>query len=109
MLLLRIFKSSKVELYGFYCHSGNAYSSETELAASGYLSDELKMVDEAAKRAQELLKPEDNPFWVLSVGSTPTANAASKAKVRDKLKVLLTGKLEIHAGKCSKREDCTSY
>jgi D-serine deaminase-like pyridoxal phosphate-dependent protein len=58
----------------------------------------LLTVNEAAKKAMSLLKVGDRPSWVLSVGSTPTAHAASKAEVREKLKTTLVGELEIHAG-----------
>jgi D-serine deaminase-like pyridoxal phosphate-dependent protein len=62
------------------------------------LSDELKTVNEAAKKAARLLGTTEIPDWVLSVGSTPTAHAASRSEIRAKLRRTLLGKLEIHAG-----------
>jgi len=97
-LLARIVNSTTIDIYGFYCHSGNAYASASQEIASGFLSDELTAVNEAAQKALSLLKAEARPSWVLSVGSTPTAHAASVAEVREKLQATLLGDLEIHAG-----------
>jgi len=97
-LLERIIHSKAIDIYGFYCHSGNAYASSTKEAASNFLSDELRTVNEAAKKAAAMLNVADKPDWVLSVGSTPTAHAASRVEIRENLRTTLLGKLEIHAG-----------
>ena len=85
-----------MEIYGFYAHAGNAYASTSSDEAAQFLSSEVETVNKAAELAKGLISGERPPF-VLSVGSTPTAHAAS-AETRSKLKELLHGTLELHAG-----------
>ncbi|KAF9535443.1 putative serine dehydratase domain-containing protein [Crepidotus variabilis] len=98
-----ILKSSAVTLHGFYGHAGNAYGSTSLSEASGFLSGEVHSVNTAAKIALDLISQlgereisVTQPF-VLSVGSTPTAHAAS-AETRKLLSEALHGVLELHAG-----------
>ncbi|THH01788.1 hypothetical protein EW026_g948 [Hermanssonia centrifuga] len=101
-LLKRLFASPIVSIHGFYCHAGHAYSSTSLDAASAFLSTEVNAVNTAAGLALSLLAsvpgaaPKEIPF-VLAVGSTPTAHAAS-AETREKLASFLNGTLELHAG-----------
>ena len=99
VLVKGISASESIGIYGFYCHSGNAYASTSLSQASNFLSAELDTVNAACKIALELIAPEKRPErYVLSVGSTPTAHAAASSETREKLKALLHGELEIHAG-----------
>ncbi|KAF5313039.1 hypothetical protein D9619_003555 [Psilocybe cf. subviscida] len=97
-----ILASPAVTLHGFYGHAGNSYASTSLSEASAFLSGEVQCVNIAAKSALDLLKsgfPEasvSKPF-VLSVGSTPTAHAAS-AEAKKLLSEVLHGALELHAG-----------
>ncbi|KAJ7484688.1 putative serine dehydratase domain-containing protein [Mycena latifolia] len=77
--LKSLFDSPAIYVYGFYIHAGNAYASTSASDAESFLSSEVHA-----------------PF-VLSVGSTPTAHAAT-AESRAALSTLLHGKLELHAG-----------
>jgi len=101
-LVIALFSSPAASVYGFYGHAGNAYASKSLSEASTFLSGEVDAVNTAAGRALALLsgtlkmEPPTEPF-VLSVGSTPTAHAAS-AETRAKLSTFLHGKLELHAG-----------
>lgn len=101
-LVKRALSSSAISLYGFYCHAGNAYGSTSLDEASAFLSSEVDLVNRSAKQAKELMTDIANsvvhqqPF-VLSVGSTPTAHAATE-ETRAKLSSLLHGTLELHAG-----------
>ncbi|KIP03951.1 hypothetical protein PHLGIDRAFT_25851 [Phlebiopsis gigantea 11061_1 CR5-6] len=101
-LLDVLFASPIVSVYGFYCHAGQAYASTSFDAAKSFLSAEVDTVNTAAGHALAILKgtpgavPRAEPF-VLSVGSTPTAHAAT-AETRDKMASLLNGRLELHAG-----------
>ncbi|KAJ3511409.1 hypothetical protein NLJ89_g4113 [Agrocybe chaxingu] len=101
-LVRAILKSPATSLHGFYGHAGNAYGSTSLPEASLYLSGEVESVNAAAKNALEIISQLDvepsvtNPF-VLSVGSTPTAHAAS-AETRNALSQVLNGVLELHAG-----------
>jgi D-serine deaminase-like pyridoxal phosphate-dependent protein len=98
-LVGKALKSSTVSVYGFYCHAGNAYASTSISEATNFLSSEVEAVNTAAKLAQAILEEfqEPRPKFVLSVGSTPTAHAAS-AETRARLQSLLYGELELHAG-----------
>lgn len=102
-LLTTIFASPAISLHGFYCHAGNSYASTSLLEASIALSSEVEAVNTAAGLALAVLagSPQygvrDRPF-VLSVGSTPTAHAAS-AETKARITSLLNGTLELHAGK----------
>ncbi|RSH89097.1 hypothetical protein EHS25_002763 [Saitozyma podzolica] len=67
--------SDHVEIYGFYSHFGQSYASKSLSKASEYLSGEVECVNSAARVARDL--GATNPF-VLSVGATPTAHAATQ-------------------------------
>ncbi|KAG5635619.1 hypothetical protein H0H81_010602 [Sphagnurus paluster] len=84
-LLSALFISPAISVFGFYGHAGNSYASKSSSEASAFLSAEVEAVNCAAE-----------PF-VLSVGSTPTAHAAS-SETRDLLSSQLHGILELHAG-----------
>ena len=98
-LLELAIKSPAIEIFGFYCHAGHAYSSTSQGEASKYLTSEVNAVNDAAKLALSLLGRDEtgSKRFVLSVGSTPTAHAAT-AESRIKVKDLLHGRLELHAG-----------
>jgi len=101
-LLSAVFSSSAVSVYGFYSHAGQSYASTNLPEASSFLSAEVDAVNVAAGLALALLEgtpgvaPRNTPF-ILAVGATPTAHAAT-AETRDKLASLLNGTLELHAG-----------
>lgn len=101
-LLSVILASPTISLYGFYCHAGNSYASTSLPQASSILSAEVEVVNTAAGLALAMLSSSpsygarDQPF-VLAVGSTPTAHAAS-AETKAQLALLLNGTLELHAG-----------
>lgn len=101
-LVTASFKSKFIDVYGFYCHAGNAYASTSLGQAANFLSSEVVAVNDAAKAALEILsaiEPSEKPSFVLSVGSTPTAHAAS-GETRKLLSEYLYGTLELHAGQC---------
>ena len=95
-------KSPAITLHGFYGHAGNSYGSKSLSEASEFLSKEVDSVNTAAKSALDMIVnsyPDavvSKPF-VLSVGSTPTAHAAS-AETKQLLSQMLYGALELHAG-----------
>jgi D-serine deaminase-like pyridoxal phosphate-dependent protein len=96
-LIEKVLASSWITLYGFYAHAGNAYASTSSAHAEEYLESEVEAVNRAASIALALSKktlPEVD--WVLSVGSTPTAHAASGNKPGELERLL--GTLELHAG-----------
>jgi D-serine ammonia-lyase len=101
-LLTSIFTSTAISVYGFYTHAGQSYASTSLPEASTFLSAEVDAVNTAAGLALALLEgtpgvaPRNSPF-ILAVGSTPTAHAAT-AETREKLAALLNGTLELHAG-----------
>ncbi|KAF8227433.1 hypothetical protein L208DRAFT_1366020 [Tricholoma matsutake] len=101
-LLSMLFTSPAISVYGFYGHAGNSYASKSLAEASSYLSSEVDAVNSAAAAALDMfsgssvMKEHQQPF-VLSVGSTPTAHAAS-AETRVLLSKVLHGTLELHAG-----------
>ena len=101
-LLSLLFASPAISLYGFYCHAGNSYASTSLPQASSILSAEVEAVNTAAGLALAMLSGSpsyavrEQPF-VLAVGSTPTAHAAS-AETKAQLGLLLNGTLELHAG-----------
>ena len=101
-LLSTLFTSPAISVYGFYGHAGNSYASKSLAEASMYLSSEVDAVNSAAAIALDMfsgssvLDVHQQPF-VLSVGSTPTAHAAS-AETRILLSKVLHGTLELHAG-----------
>ncbi|KAJ7265950.1 putative serine dehydratase domain-containing protein [Mycena haematopus] len=100
--LKSLFESPAISVYGFYIHAGNAYASTSTSQAASFLSSEVHAVNDAAAIALPILASSANaaahnqPF-VLSVGSTPTAHAAT-AESRAALSTLLHGSLELHAG-----------
>ncbi|KAJ8487514.1 hypothetical protein ONZ45_g14313 [Pleurotus djamor] len=100
-LIQAISISNAIDLYGFYAHAGNAYGSESLSGAESFLSSEVQVVNEAAAVGLQVQASLDGqrqwPRFVLSVGSTPTAHAAS-AESRATLDKLLHGDLELHAG-----------
>ncbi|KAI0032750.1 putative serine dehydratase domain-containing protein [Vararia minispora EC-137] len=97
-LLKAAFASPAVDVYGFYAHAGNSYASTSLDEASSFLSSEVQVVNQAAELAKAFVSADDaRPSFVLSVGSTPTAHSAS-AEARERLKELLHGTLELHAG-----------
>lgn len=101
-LIQFILKSTAVSLHGFYGHAGNSYGSTSLSEASHFLSGEVECVNTAAKLALSVMsKLEGTPSvtqpFVLAVGSTPTAHAAS-AETRKFLSEALYGTLELHAG-----------
>jgi len=91
-------------IHGFYGHAGNSYASTSLPQASSFLSDEVRTVNKAAEIALNEISGDTRctqPF-ILSVGSTPTAHAAS-TKAKQLLSQTLHGKLELHAGKVSEQ------
>jgi D-serine deaminase-like pyridoxal phosphate-dependent protein len=101
-LMQVLFASPAISVHGFYGHAGNSYASTSLTEASLFLSSEVEAVNSAAEVALAVLSGSSNkdayqqPF-VLSVGSTPTAHAAS-AETRAFLSRKLHGTLELHAG-----------
>jgi len=104
-LLKAILASPAISVYGFYCHAGQSYASTSLDEASQFLSAELQAVNDAAEIATSVtaqintVSSHNTPF-VLSVGSTPTAHAAT-SETKAKIHSSLHGKLEIHAGEGS--------
>ncbi|CAL1695700.1 unnamed protein product [Somion occarium] len=91
-------ESPVLTVFGFYCHAGHSYSSTSPEAASKFLTAEVNAVNDAAKLAlARSSSPSNDTQFILSVGSTPTAHAAT-AETNAKLGELLHGKLELHAG-----------
>ncbi|GLB36122.1 putative serine dehydratase domain [Lyophyllum shimeji] len=101
-LLSLLFSSPATSVYGFYVHAGNSYAAKSPSQASSFLSAEVEAVNTAAEAALAALNASSGkeyhqqPF-VLSVGATPTAHAAS-AETRRMLSSMLHGVLELHAG-----------
>lgn len=104
-LVKALLASPAISIYGCYAHAGNAYASTSLDQASSFLSAEVESVNAGAELIMKIASAMgvelDNQSLVLSVGSTPTAHAAS-AETKAKLSSLLHGPLELHAGKsCS--------
>jgi len=107
-LVKRIGQSSQVAVWGVYCHAGNSYGSTSFSKASTFLTEELQCTNEAIQLVDKVLANGEGSFQkrhrsplVLSVGSTPTAHAASGVptnSVLQRLKTELKGDLELHAG-----------
>ncbi|KAJ4486090.1 putative serine dehydratase domain-containing protein [Lentinula aciculospora] len=101
ILVKALLTSPVISIHGFYAHAGNAYASTSFDQASSFLSAEVNSVnagaDSALKIASSLGVELDSRSLVLSVGSTPTAHAAS-AETKARLSSLLNGSLELHAG-----------
>ncbi|KIJ21784.1 hypothetical protein PAXINDRAFT_65301 [Paxillus involutus ATCC 200175] len=95
-----VFASPAISVYGFYSHAGDSYGSTSLKQAVSYLTGEVRLANDAAAMALEVLaespnKDAHNQPFVLSVGSTPAAHSASaKAKMTSQLH----GVLELHAG-----------
>lgn len=104
-LLEASLSSLSVSIYGFYCHAGNSYASKSIDEGTTFLTQEVTAVNivaaEAKQVAARLSKALPSESWVLSVGSTPTTHAASSATVREKIKKMLHGTLELHAGEAA--------
>ncbi|KAF8560327.1 hypothetical protein OG21DRAFT_55035 [Imleria badia] len=96
-----VFESPVVSVYGFYSHAGDSYGSTSLGEAESYLTGEVRLVNDTAAMALEVLadlpakRMSHNQPFVLSVGSTPTAHSAS---ARAKVTSQLHGVLELHAG-----------
>lgn len=93
-LIKAIIASPALDIYGFYCHSGHAYASTSLEMASATLKGEIDAVNAACELALSVSPTPPPVPYVISVGSTPTAHAASLNPQTWDLK----GKLEIHAG-----------
>lgn len=97
-LLEVILNSPAISLHGFYGHAGNSYASTSLSEASNFLSSEVQVVNIAAQTALGILpqsrfaSAHTQPF-ILSVGATPTAHAASTKVAKG-----MYGNLELHAG-----------
>lgn len=90
-------------LYGFYAHAGHSYDSREPSEADAFLTSEVRAVVQAASLAQKLLPSTASSPLVLSVGSTPTAHAASRAPssatlARVQQELPAHCELELHAG-----------
>lgn len=98
----RVFASSAISVFGFYTHAGYSYGSTSLEEATSHLTGEVRLTNDAAAMAMEVLAESDNrevskqPF-VLSVGSTPTALSAT-AEAKLKMTSTLNGTLELHTG-----------
>lgn len=106
----RVFASSAISVFGFYTHAGYSYGSTSAEEATSYLTGEVRLTNDAAAMAMEVLAESDdrevkNQPFVLSVGSTPTALSAT-AEAKLKMTSILNGTLELHTGKrISSRRD----
>lgn len=101
-LIAKILASSYASLHGFYCHAGDSYASKTFSQAESFLNSEIEVVNSAAKIVTCLITDLTNKSaysspLVLSVGSTPTAHAATEILIKN-LKASMHGRLELHAG-----------
>ncbi|KAL8290148.1 hypothetical protein RQP46_003087 [Phenoliferia psychrophenolica] len=90
-LLRAALASPAVDVFGFYSHFGQSYASQGEKEAAEFFAGEVACVNSAASVALSLGAKPSKPF-VLSVGATPTAHAATPAAGS------LNGTLELHAG-----------
>lgn len=101
MLLRAVLASPSISLYGFYTHAGNSYASTSFEDASSFLLSEINAVNNAAALALKVIAanglPQPREPFVLSVGATPTAHAAT-TDLRTRLEPVLNGVLELHAG-----------
>lgn len=90
---------SVLEIYGFYCHAGHSYLSESENAARDFLLDEIVNANNAAKAA--IAMDASLNRLQISVGATPTAHASELvtiAEIEERVGGALSGNLELHAG-----------
>ncbi|KAL5356464.1 HAD-like domain-containing protein [Aspergillus floccosus] len=94
-LIEQTLQSTRVRLYGIYCHAGHSYATNSLEDAEQQLLHEIACGGAAA---QQCLNIQPDLQLTISVGATPTAHAAS-ASVLDKIQTLPKNlKLEIHAG-----------
>ncbi|EGV66511.1 pyridoxal 5-phosphate (PLP)-dependent D-serine dehydratase [Yamadazyma tenuis] len=87
-----------VEVYGFYCHAGHSYASDSESTAKSFLLEEIKHANKAAKAAMSI---DPSLHLQISVGATPTAHASEILTVEELEAAVgekLSGNLELHAG-----------
>ncbi|KAH9898339.1 hypothetical protein C8Q73DRAFT_834352 [Cubamyces lactineus] len=101
-LLSAVLSSPSIALYGFYTHAGHSYASTSFAEAADFLLDEVTAVNDAATLALSMIAKSPGmhhprePF-VLSVGATPTAHAATES-LKARVESGLNGVLELHAG-----------
>ncbi|CAE7199336.1 unnamed protein product [Rhizoctonia solani] len=90
--------SPSISIHGFYAHAGHSYASTSQEQAASNLHSELSAVNTAAGHAipRYHAKGLPEPAFVLSVGATPTAHAASGEHIR--IPTPLNGTIELHAG-----------
>lgn len=101
--LLKLLSAAKhVRLHGFYAHAGHSYGSDGPEDAESFLTEEVQAVNKASEVAHKIIPPSAlPPKLVLSVGSTPTAHAASRAPSSEtiqRLQAAIKGDVELHAG-----------
>ncbi|KAJ6259625.1 hypothetical protein Dda_5263 [Drechslerella dactyloides] len=106
-LLQAALAAKNVDIYGFYAHAGDSYSSRSEEDSVKYLKIEIETVIAALGTLSIVTKvlelPDDIHMrpYVLSIGATPTAHVIStlrNAAKEDGLSIPSQCKLEIHAG-----------
>ncbi|CAE6427349.1 unnamed protein product [Rhizoctonia solani] len=90
--------SPSIFIHGFYAHAGHSYASTSQDQAASTLHTELSAVNTAAGHAIPKYKAHglSEPAFVLSVGATPTAHAASGNNIQ--IPTPLRGAIELHAG-----------
>ncbi|CAE6505748.1 unnamed protein product [Rhizoctonia solani] len=90
--------SPSISIQGFYAHAGHSYASTSQEQAASILHSELSAVNTAAGHAihKYHAKGLPEPAFVLSVGATPTAHAASGKHIQ--VPMPLRGSIELHAG-----------
>ncbi|CAE6506576.1 unnamed protein product [Rhizoctonia solani] len=90
--------SPAVTIHGFYAHAGHSYASTSQDQAASNLNTELSAVNTAAGHALPKYRAHGlpEPAFVLSVGATPTAHAASGKNIQ--VPTPLRGAIELHAG-----------
>ncbi|KAI0639463.1 putative serine dehydratase domain-containing protein [Trametes polyzona] len=101
-LLRSVLASSSISLYGFYTHAGHSYASTSFAEAADFLLAEVTAVNDAATLALSIIAntpgmQHPRESFVLSVGATPTAHAAT-TELKAKVESGLNGTLELHAG-----------
>ncbi|KAG9116049.1 hypothetical protein FRC07_007482 [Ceratobasidium sp. 392] len=96
-LIDTLIPSPTVSIHGFYAHAGHSYAAKSQAQAAENLQTEISSVNAAAARAlsKYLAQNLSPPKFVLSVGATPTAHAAS-GKIE--FPSPLNGTVELHAG-----------
>ncbi len=101
-LLRAVLASSSISLYGFYTHAGHSYASTSFAEAADFLLAEVNAVNDAATLALSIIANtpgmhHPREAFVLSVGATPTAHAATE-ELKARVESGLNGVLELHAG-----------